>query len=50
MEVAAKAGDRSAMIYLAKAYESGVGLGLNRLVRHYLAELFIFEDRFVVFL
>jgi len=32
MERAANAGDRSAMIYLAKAYESGVGLGINRLV------------------
>jgi len=32
MERAANAGDRSAMIYLAKAYESGNGLGINRLV------------------
>lgn len=32
MERAANAGDRSAMIYLAKAYESGIGLGINRLV------------------
>lgn len=32
METAANAGDRSAMIYLAKAYESGNGLGTNRLV------------------
>jgi len=29
---AANAGDRSAMIYLAKAYESGNGLGINRSV------------------
>ena len=32
METAACAGDRSAMIYLAKAYESGNGLGTNRLI------------------
>ena len=32
MERAANAGDRTAMIYLAKAYESGVGLGINRLL------------------
>ena len=35
METAASAGDRSAMIYLAKAYESGDGLGLKRLVWYY---------------
>jgi len=32
MERAANTGDRSAMIYLAKAYESGIGLGINRFV------------------
>ncbi|XP_006818441.1 eukaryotic elongation factor 2 kinase-like isoform X2 [Saccoglossus kowalevskii] len=30
MEMAAEAGDRECMIYLAKAYESGDGLGTNR--------------------
>jgi len=34
MEKAAYAGDRSAMIYLAKAYESGNGLGTNRFGQH----------------
>ena len=32
MVLAAEAGDRTAMIYLAKAYESGEGLGFERLV------------------
>jgi len=27
---AAEAGDRSAMVYLAKAYETGIGLGIDR--------------------
>ena len=30
MSMAADAGDRSAMLYMAKAYETGVGLGENR--------------------
>lgn len=30
MLMAAEAGDRSAMLYMAKAYETGVGLGENR--------------------
>jgi len=30
MLMAADAGDRSAMLYMAKAYETGVGLGENR--------------------
>lgn len=30
MEMAARAGDRGAMIYLAKAYETGTGLGAKR--------------------
>jgi len=41
METAAGAGDRTAMIYLAKAYESGNGLGINRFVQHLVAELFV---------
>ena len=28
--MAADAGDRSAMLYMAKAYETGIGLGENR--------------------
>jgi len=30
MLMAADAGDRSAMLYMAKAYETGIGLGENR--------------------
>jgi len=30
MMMAAEAGDRSAMLYMAKAYETGVGLGEDR--------------------
>ena len=30
MLMAAEAGDRSAMLYMARAYETGVGLGENR--------------------
>ena len=30
MLMAAEAGDRSAMLYMAKAFETGVGLGENR--------------------
>jgi len=30
MMMAAEAGDRSAMLHMAKAYETGVGLGENR--------------------
>jgi len=30
MLMAAEAGDRSAMLYMAKAYETGVGLGETR--------------------
>jgi hypothetical protein len=33
MLMAAQAGDRGAMLYMARAYESGTGLGENRLGR-----------------
>ena len=38
MVLAAEAGDRGAMIYVGKAFQTGVGLGTRRLV-NYVKEL-----------